>query len=76
MLKKNFVVNNICGFAFKLRKQHGDVLGRSRSGESDIQLTMREDRFSKVETDVIECLTLRFVDSHRESELNGKLTAL
>jgi hypothetical protein len=53
-----------------------DVRSRGGSRESDIQLTMREDGFGQVHTNIGDSLPLCLVDRHGKTEPNGKLLPL
>jgi len=82
---KKYILHNPCqdliphniwsvGSLFLLRKENFYSTCRSASRKSNIKLTMRKDRSSKIKTNILDRLTLRLVDGHCKSQMNRELT--
>ena len=73
---KDFRVDNIsCAIVLLVRREDDlDVSAVCCSGECHIQLSVRESRDAKVNSDAFDRLALGFVDRDREREPQGELT--
>jgi len=81
---KKYILNNPCqdlilhniwslGSLFLLMKKNFDSTCRSALRKSNIKLTMRKHRSSKIKTNILNRLTLRLIDGHCKSQMNREL---